>query len=230
MMIPCIDLQDGRAVQLVHGRERSLPWTMSSACWTASASYPLIHVIDLDAAMRKGTNAEIGARTVRRGEKSARCASAWAAEFAPWRRPRGSPAWGAEKVIIGSAAFKDGRVNEGFLRRLAAEDWTAAGHRRAGHRGRKNSGARLAGQTAAAARRSHSRTRKIRLGIFVHLRGRGRHHARHKSRTGSAHCADATRLPITAAGGIRSRQEIRALARIKWTPRLAWRCTPANLS
>ena len=24
MMIPCIDLQDGRAVQLVHGRERKL--------------------------------------------------------------------------------------------------------------------------------------------------------------------------------------------------------------
>ena len=57
MMIPCIDLQDGRAVQLVHGRERKLAVDDVFGLLDRFGRHPLIHVIDLDAAMRKGSNA-----------------------------------------------------------------------------------------------------------------------------------------------------------------------------
>src|SRR5260370_24392771 len=59
MMIPCIDLQDGRAVQLVHGRERKLAVDDVFGLLDRFGRYPLIHVIDLDAAMRKGSNAKL---------------------------------------------------------------------------------------------------------------------------------------------------------------------------
>src|SRR6202521_4681037 len=120
MMIPCIDLQDGRAVQLVHGRERKLAVDDVFGLLDRFGRYPLIHVIDLDAAMRKGSNAKLvhalcaaakrrkmrvrvggGIRTVAQAVRIA--------------------GWGAEKVIVGSAAFKDGRVNASFLHRLASK-------------------------------------------------------------------------------------------------------------
>ena len=59
MLIPCIDLQDGRAVQLVHGRERKLAVEDVFGLLERFGDYPLIHVIDLDSAMRKGSNAKL---------------------------------------------------------------------------------------------------------------------------------------------------------------------------
>ena len=90
MMIPCIDLQDGRAVQLVHGRERKLAVDDVFGLLDRFGRYPLIHVIDLDAAMRKGTNARL-VRELCAAAKNARCASAWAAEFARSRKRHGLP-------------------------------------------------------------------------------------------------------------------------------------------
>jgi len=117
MLIPCIDLQDGRAVQLVHGRERKLAVDDVFGLLDRFGAHPLIHVIDLDAAMRKGSNAKLvrelcaaakkrkmrvrvggGIRTVAEAARLVGC--------------------GAEKIIVGSAAFKDGHVNEKFLARL----------------------------------------------------------------------------------------------------------------
>src|ERR1039457_2654639 len=114
MLIPCIDLQDGRAVQLVHGRERKLAVDDVFGLLDRFGGYPLIHVIDLDAAMRKGSNAKLvralcaaakkrkmrvrvggGIRTVAQAAKIVNC--------------------GAEKIIVGSAAFKSGSVNTAFL-------------------------------------------------------------------------------------------------------------------
>ncbi len=53
--------------------------------------------------------------------KNEKCVCAWAEEFAAWRKPRKIAGWGAEKIIVGSAAFKDGKVNARFLDRLAAK-------------------------------------------------------------------------------------------------------------
>ena len=59
MLIPCIDLQSRRAVQLVHGRKRRLAVDDVLGLLDRFGGYPLIHVIDLDAAMRKGSNAAL---------------------------------------------------------------------------------------------------------------------------------------------------------------------------
>src|ERR1700726_3763219 len=59
MIIPCIDLQGGRAVQLVHGRKRRLAVEDVLGLLDRFRQYPLLHVIDLDAAMRRGSNARL---------------------------------------------------------------------------------------------------------------------------------------------------------------------------
>ena len=213
MMIPCIDLQDGRAVQLVHGRERKLAVDDVFGLLDRFGRYPLIHVIDLDAAMRKGSNAKLvcelcaaakkrkmrvrvggGIRTV---AQAARIAS-----------------WGAEKIIIGSAAFKDGRVNGNFLRRLA------------GKIGRRRVMVALDTEGGKILVRGWQDKLRLRpdevipelekyasefLCTYVDAEGTMRGTNLEWFRA----LRRATRRPITAAGGIRSREEIRALARIK---------------
>ncbi len=56
MLIPCIDLQDGEAVQLVHGRTRQLAVADVFGLLQKFRKYPWLHIIDLDAAMGKGSN------------------------------------------------------------------------------------------------------------------------------------------------------------------------------
>jgi phosphoribosylformimino-5-aminoimidazole carboxamide ribotide isomerase len=118
VLIPCIDLQSGQAVQLVHGRRRELEVADVFGLLDRFQKYPWLHVIDLDAAMGKAANDELvrglcakasgqygmkvraggGIRTVARAAKVAD--------------------WGAEQIIIGSAAFHLGKANTRFLRQL----------------------------------------------------------------------------------------------------------------
>ncbi len=49
MLIPCIDLQDGQAVQLVHGRRRELAVADVFGQLDKFRKYPWLHIIDLDA-------------------------------------------------------------------------------------------------------------------------------------------------------------------------------------
>ena len=118
MMIPCIDLQDGRAVQLVHGRERKLAVDDVFGLLDRFGRYPLIHVIDLDAAMRKGTNAKL-VRELCAAAKKRKMRVRVGGGIRTVAQAARIAAWGAEKIIVGSAAFKDGRVNAIFLNRLA---------------------------------------------------------------------------------------------------------------
>ena len=59
MLIPCIDLQGGQAVQLVHGRTRELAVADVFGLLKKFKKYPWLHVIDLDAAMGKGQNDDL---------------------------------------------------------------------------------------------------------------------------------------------------------------------------
>jgi phosphoribosylformimino-5-aminoimidazole carboxamide ribonucleotide (ProFAR) isomerase len=61
MMIPCIDLMDGKAVQLVRGRRKALE-ADPMAMLRKFQGFPVIHVIDLDAALGRGNNDRIVAR------------------------------------------------------------------------------------------------------------------------------------------------------------------------
>ena len=59
MLIPCIDLQGGQAVQLVHGRRRELAVADVFGLLDKFRKYPWLHIIDLDAAMGKPANDEL---------------------------------------------------------------------------------------------------------------------------------------------------------------------------
>lgn len=56
MLIPSIDLMGGRIVQLVQGEKLKLAFDDFEYWIERFSAYPLVQVIDLDAAMRKGDN------------------------------------------------------------------------------------------------------------------------------------------------------------------------------
>jgi phosphoribosylformimino-5-aminoimidazole carboxamide ribotide isomerase len=114
MIFPCIDLMDGKAVQLVQGREKALEADSPQAMLRKFAAFPEIQVIDLDAAMGRGSNNALvrrlaseaairaggGVRTVERAETLIE--------------------QGARKVIVGTAAFESGGIDARFLAGLRA--------------------------------------------------------------------------------------------------------------
>lgn len=118
MLIPCIDLQEGQAVQLVHGRRRELAIADVMSLLLKFKKYKWLHIIDLDAAMGKGNNSELARKLCdeaahRYGMKvrvGGGIRTLWRAEEIT--------EWGAQQVIVGSAAFQDGKINRAFLRRL----------------------------------------------------------------------------------------------------------------
>lgn len=115
MIIPCIDLMDGKVVQLVQGREKALEGDAPEAMLRRFAAFPVIQVIDLDQAMGRGSNLD----TVRRLASAARTRIGGGVRSI--ERARELLDAGAEKVIVGTAAYKRGAVNEPFLRRLRQE-------------------------------------------------------------------------------------------------------------
>jgi phosphoribosylformimino-5-aminoimidazole carboxamide ribotide isomerase len=99
MILPCIDLMDGKVVQLVQGRDKALEGDAPLEMLRKFAAFPEIQVIDLDAAIGKGENGELvkllaGRAAVRAGGgvRSAERASTLVEQ-------------GARKVIVGTAAF-----------------------------------------------------------------------------------------------------------------------------
>ena len=111
MLIPSIDLMGGKIVQLVQGEKKALEFDDFEYWIERFSAYPLVQLIDLDAAMGHGGNRELialickrlpcqtggGIRDVARG-----------AELL---------ALGARRIIYGSALLKDGAINTS----LAAE-------------------------------------------------------------------------------------------------------------
>jgi phosphoribosylformimino-5-aminoimidazole carboxamide ribonucleotide (ProFAR) isomerase len=59
MIFPCIDLMDGKVVQLVQGREKALEGDSPEQMLRKFAGFPEIQVIDLDAAMGRGSNDDL---------------------------------------------------------------------------------------------------------------------------------------------------------------------------
>jgi phosphoribosylformimino-5-aminoimidazole carboxamide ribotide isomerase len=99
MIIPCIDLMDGKVVQLVQGRDKALEGDAPLEMLRKFAAFPEIQVIDLDAAMGKGENSEI----VRLLASSATCRVGGGVRTP--ERARKLVEQGAHRVIVGTAAF-----------------------------------------------------------------------------------------------------------------------------
>lgn len=111
MLIPSIDLMGGKIVQLVQGEKKVLEFDDFEYWIKRFSAFPLVQLIDLDAAMDHGSNRELIAAICKRlpcqtggGIRSVARASELLAV-------------GAKRVIFGSALLKDGAINT----QLAAE-------------------------------------------------------------------------------------------------------------
>jgi phosphoribosylformimino-5-aminoimidazole carboxamide ribotide isomerase len=119
MLIPCIDLQDGQAVQLVHGRKRELAVADVLGLLERFGHYTWLHVIDLDAAMRKGQNNRLVQQLCREARRNFKLKLRVGGGIRTVRRAEALLGLGVEQIIIGSAAFREERPNLSFLKRLA---------------------------------------------------------------------------------------------------------------
>ena len=114
MIIPCIDLMGRKVVQLVQGREKALELPDPLAVLEKFAEFPEIQVIDLDAALGRGSagNADIVRELCQR--KPCRVGGG----IRSVERALEVVNDGAHKVIVGSSAFTARGVNHDFLRSL----------------------------------------------------------------------------------------------------------------
>jgi len=99
MIIPCIDLMDGKVVQLVQGRDKALEGEAPLEMLRKFAAFPEIQVIDLDAAMGNGENSAL----VELVAGKARCRVGGGVRTAD--RARRLIDQGVYRVIVGTAAF-----------------------------------------------------------------------------------------------------------------------------
>lgn len=115
MLIPSIDLLGGRIVQLVQGEKLCLSFDDFEYWIEKFSHYPLVQLIDLDAAMRQGDNSTLVAQIAKRLP----CQVGGGIHSV--ERARLVLDAGAQRVIIGSALFgADGSVNTDFAALLAA--------------------------------------------------------------------------------------------------------------
>jgi phosphoribosylformimino-5-aminoimidazole carboxamide ribotide isomerase len=120
MLIPSIDLMGGKIVQLVQGEKKALEFDDFDYWIGRFSKYPLVQVIDLDAARGAGNNRQIVNQIVRRlncqvggGIRSLATA-------------RELLEVGARRVILGSALLQDGKINTQYAATLAGALGSAA--------------------------------------------------------------------------------------------------------
>jgi phosphoribosylformimino-5-aminoimidazole carboxamide ribotide isomerase len=113
MLIPSIDLMGGKIVQLVQGEHKALEFVNFEEWIARFSSFPLIQLIDLDAALGSGDNRELVGAFSRRlpcqvggGVRSVEMAEQMLSN-------------GARRVILGSSLFRDGRPDTNFANELA---------------------------------------------------------------------------------------------------------------
>ena len=115
MLIPSIDLMNGKIVQLVQGEKKALEFDDFEPWVERFSKYPLIQLVDLDAAIGRGNNRDLVNSLVRRlpcqvggGIRTAESAQEILAA-------------GARRVVIGSSLVKDGNINTLFAEELASQ-------------------------------------------------------------------------------------------------------------
>ena len=115
MLIPSIDLMGGKIVQLVQGSKKALEFDDFQEWTNRFSKYPLVQLIDLDAAMGRGHNRDL----VRELARQLPCqvgggirSIAAAAE---------TLSAGAQRVILGSSLISNGTVNTAFAQDAATQ-------------------------------------------------------------------------------------------------------------
>jgi phosphoribosylformimino-5-aminoimidazole carboxamide ribotide isomerase len=114
MLVPAMDLLGGKVVQLEQGKTKVLEYDDPEPWIERFSSFPLVHLIDLDAAMQNGDNRTLVQLLVRRlpcqvggGIRTVETAHELLES-------------GARAVILGSALVRDGIPNADLARELAS--------------------------------------------------------------------------------------------------------------
>ncbi|MGC2648681.1 MAG: HisA/HisF-related TIM barrel protein [Candidatus Sulfotelmatobacter sp.] len=114
MLIPSIDLMGGKIVQLVQGEKKALEFDDFEYWIERFSKYPLVQVIDLDAARGSGNNLS----SVRRIVPRLNCQVGGGIRSLGTARALLDA--GARKVIIGSALLEEGEINTQYAAALAS--------------------------------------------------------------------------------------------------------------
>ncbi len=115
MIIPCIDLMDGKVVQLVQGREKALEGEAPLVMLEKFSAFPVIQVIDLDAALGRGANDSI-VETL-----AAHATTRVGGGVRTPERARKLLEQGASRVIVGTSAFNKSGINHALLKSICTE-------------------------------------------------------------------------------------------------------------
>jgi len=113
MLIPSIDLQNGRVVQLVQGEQLALEAPDPEPWIRKFERFPRVQVIDLDAAKGQGDNGSMVASIC------ARLPCRVGGGIRSIERAQAVLGQGAHAVIVSSALFRGGAVDLEFARALA---------------------------------------------------------------------------------------------------------------
>jgi len=115
VLIPSIDLMGGKIVQLVQGEKKALEFDDLEEWIVRFSKFPLVQLIDLDAAIGTGSNRSLLQKFTSRlpcqvggGIRSVKDGADVLAQ-------------GARRIIVGSALVKDGRINVPAAREFAEE-------------------------------------------------------------------------------------------------------------
>jgi phosphoribosylformimino-5-aminoimidazole carboxamide ribotide isomerase len=114
MLIPSIDLMGGKIVQLVQGEKKALEFDDFEEWIQRFSNFPLVQLIDLDAAIGTGHNRELLSRFTSRlpcqvggGIRSLQTAAYMLAI-------------GARRIILGSVLVRDGAIDDEAAKTFAA--------------------------------------------------------------------------------------------------------------
>lgn len=115
MLIPSIDLMEGKVVQLVQGSRKALEFDNLQEWIDRFKKYPLVQVIDLDAAMGRGNNHNM----VREIARQIPCQVGGGIRTIDSAQAMLN--LGARRVILGSSLISQGTIHTAFAQDISAE-------------------------------------------------------------------------------------------------------------
>jgi len=205
MLIPSIDLLGGQIVQLVQGEKLRLAFDDFEYWIEKFSKFPLVQLIDLDAAMRQGDNSKLVAQIAKRLPVQA------GGGIHTIERARQVLDARAQRVIIGSAFFSaEGTVNTDFAAALAAN---VGAERVVAGIDTKNGRIAVKGWKAQVALTSDEAIPQLEpyvsAFLYTHVDGEGMMQG--FPIDVAARLRKLTEQQLIVAGGIRSQQEVDAL-------------------
>ena len=205
MLIPSIDLLGGRIVQLVQGEKLRLAYDDFEYWIEKFSKFPLVQLIDLDAAMRQGDNSALVEQIAKRLPVQA------GGGIHTIERAQQVLDAGAKRVIIGSALFTEaGGVRTKFATELAAS--VGAGRVVAGI-DTKNGRIAVKGWKAQIELTADDAMPQLEpfVGAFLYTHVDGEGLMQGFPVETAARLRELTEHQLIVAGGIRSQQEVDAL-------------------